>query len=96
MIPGGLTRYLQPLDVSIKKSFKDELKKRYTRYCIDQKDTKARVTQEDLINWVGEIWYDDKLSFEMVSKSLKTTGITLAQDWSEYEMFIGHNSLLED
>ena len=55
MIPGGLTRYLQPQNVSINKSSKDELKKRYTKYCIDQKDTKIRVTQEDLIKWVGEI-----------------------------------------
>ena len=35
MIPGGLTRYLQHLDVSINKPFKHELKKRYTKQCID-------------------------------------------------------------
>ena len=70
MISGGLTRYLQ--DVFINKRFKDELKGRYTKYCIHKKDTKARVTQEDLINWIGEIWYDNKLSSEIVSKSFKT------------------------
>ena len=32
----------------------------------------------------------------MVSKLFKTTGIILAQDGSEDEMFIGHNPLLED
>ena len=32
----------------------------------------------------------------MVSKSFKTAGITLAQDGSEDEMFIGYNSLLKD
>ena len=37
MIPGGLTRYSQPLDVSISKLFKDELKKRYIKYYIDKK-----------------------------------------------------------
>ena len=29
MIPEGQTRYLQPLDVSIKKTFKDGIKKKY-------------------------------------------------------------------
>ena len=43
----------------------------------------------------GEIWYDDKLSSDMVSKSFKTAGITLALDGSEEEMFISHNPLLE-
>ena len=55
MIPDRLSKYFLPLDVSINKQFKDELKKRYKKYCIDQKDTKASVIQEDLINWVGEI-----------------------------------------
>ena len=36
MISGELTRYLQHLDVSFSKLFKNELKKRYTKYCIDQ------------------------------------------------------------
>ena len=60
------------------------------------KYTKARVNQEDLINWVGEIWHDDKLSSEMVSKLFIIAGITLALDGSEDKMFIGYNSLLED
>ena len=50
MISGRLTKYLQPQDVSINKPFKDELKKRYTKYCIDLKDTKTMLMQEDLIN----------------------------------------------
>ena len=46
MIPGKLTRYLQPRDISTNNPFKEKLKKRYTKYCIDQKDTKARVTKK--------------------------------------------------
>ena len=42
IISGGLTRYLQPLDISMNKPFKGESKK-YDKYCIDQKDTKTRV-----------------------------------------------------
>ena len=68
MIPGGLTGYLKPLDVSINKSFKDELKKRYTKYYIVQNNTRTMLTQEDLINWIRDILYFDKLSSEIISK----------------------------
>ena len=96
MIPGGITRHIQSLDESINKPLKEELKKRYTKYCTDQKDIKARVTQKDLIISVGEIWYDDKLTYEVIRKSFKTVGITMTLDGSEDEMFISRNPLLKD
>ena len=96
IIPEGLTRYLQPLNVSINKPFKDELKKRYTKYCKDQQVNKARVTQEDLINWVAEVLYYGKLTSEIISKSFKRAEITLVLDKSQDEMFIGLNQLLND
>ena len=34
MIPDGLKIYLQPLDAFINKPIKNELKKRYTKYCL--------------------------------------------------------------
>ena len=49
-----------------------------------------------MINWVEEIWYDVKLSSEMISKPLKTDGITMILDENEKKMLIGHNHLLED
>ena len=60
MIPGGLKRYLQPLDVIISKSFKDKLKKRYTNYYFDQKDIKARIInlrRFDKLSWRDLVWW---------------------------------------
>ena len=96
MIPGGLTRYLQPLDVSINKPFKDELRKKYTDYWMETKNSNAKVSQNDLINWVWEVWYSKSISSNMIRKSFKAAGITLNLDGSKDEMFVANSKLLEN
>ena len=44
MISGSLTKYLQLLDVSINKPFKDELRKNYTYYWMETKNSNAKVS----------------------------------------------------
>ena len=50
MIPRDLIRYLQPLDVSIIRPFKAELRKEYTEYCMELEEINSKVLQDDLIN----------------------------------------------
>ena len=94
MIPGGLTRYLQPLNVFINKPFKDELRKKYTDYWMETKNSNAKVSQNKLINWVWEVWYSKSIFSNMIRKSFKAAGITLNLDGSEDEMFVSNNKLL--
>ena len=70
MIYRELMRYSQSLNVSIRKLFKNELKKRFTKYFKNKQDIKARVNRRS--DQVGaEVWYDYKLSFVINRKSLK-------------------------
>ena len=45
MIPEELTRYLQTLDFSINKPFKDELNKRCTKYFMDKQNIEAGISK---------------------------------------------------
>ena len=72
------------------------MRSKYAKYCLEQNNCNVKVSQEDIISWVGETWYDHKISAEIVSKSFKKTGITLNLDGGEDELFIGYNKLLED
>ena len=94
MIPGGLTRYLQPLEVSINKPFKDKLRKKYTDYWMETKNSNDKVSQNNLINWVWKVWYSKSISSNKIRESFKAAGITLNLDDSEDEMFVANSKLL--
>ena len=69
MIPGGLTRYLQPLNASINKPFKDELRKKYIDCWMETKNSKAKVSQNEFINWAWEVWYSKSIYSNIIRKS---------------------------
>ena len=47
LIPPGQTSYVQPLDVSINKSFKSAIHKKYTQFQIDNKNSE-KPTRENI------------------------------------------------
>ena len=69
-MPGGLTRYLQPLDIGINKVFKTAVKNEYSKIELFEKenikdllksnifDMKKR--REEIINLIYKVWEDNK------------------------------------
>ena len=60
-IPPGLTSVLHPLDVSINKLFKEGIRNKYAEHLIKNKDKSNKVNREDIIKWIADIWYSDKI-----------------------------------
>ena len=60
-IQPGLTSVFQPLDVSINKLFKDGIRNKYAEYLIKNKDIPNKVNREDIIKWIADVWYSDKI-----------------------------------
>ena len=50
-----------------------------------------KVSRKEILNWVGEVWYDDNLTSYMIEKSFKKARITLNIDGSEDDLFIANN-----
>lgn len=87
LIPPGQTSYIQPLDVSINKSFKSAIHKKYTQFQIDNKNSK-KPTRENIIDFIHDIWYEESIiTKEMIINAFKICGISNSMDGSEDEMF---------
>ena len=62
VIPGGLTKILQPLDISVNRSFKAKLRKSWEEWMISGNHTftktgkQRRVDYVTIIEWILEAW----------------------------------------
>ena len=84
ILPGGCTSIMQPLDVAINRPFKNYLKELYIKHCLEKNNTFAKIKKTDILEWIGMIWYDDKLiTKSMIYNSFKTCGLSNKTDGSE-------------
>ena len=84
ILPAGCTSLLQILNISINKPFKNSLKEKYIRYCIEKKLVFSKVGKNDIINWVWDLWYDyNIISKDLIKNSFKVCGLSNNVDRSE-------------
>ena len=96
VIPGGLTSICQPLDVSINKPFKDNLRKEWHTWMASggAGETVAgnlrRARFSDVCLWVKHSW--EAIDDEIIIESFKTCKISTALNESDSELEISDNS----
>lgn len=90
-IPGGLTRYLQPLDLGINMPFKSALKSEYLINKANEIKNKnmpkasPKIQRDNIINIINDVWWTEKIKKSSIINSFHKAGITLKLDGSEDE-----------
>ena len=83
LIPPGIKRFCQPLDISINAPVKAAIKKWDTLFRISNNNTR-KPTNKELLEAIYNIWYDENIiSKKMIYHSFKITGISINMDGSE-------------
>lgn len=84
MIPGGLTKNLQVLDISVNKSFKSHLRNKWEQWMINgyEEYTKSgnlkRASYQEVAKWISEAW--EEVPVETIKNGFKKTTIKFYGD----------------
>lgn len=95
LIPSGLTKYVQPLDISINGPMKKRLIFWDTEFLINHLNSK-KPNENDLIETIYSKWYDNKeITKDNIINSFKTTGISSNLKGKENHLINLHSELAD-
>ena len=75
----GLTSVCQPLDMTINKLIKDEMKRQYLGWRTSLLDNiNTKVKRQNVIDWLCNCWKSEKVVFcELIKNTFKQVGVTV-------------------